>query len=61
MQYAQTAMVPRATIMATEVEWLKYIKADLVVLSYNLISFTTKPHVMLIYVAHVLLHRRTYH
>nr|CAD1823184.1 unnamed protein product [Ananas comosus var. bracteatus] len=30
-KYAQTAMVPRATIMATEVEWLKYIKADLVV------------------------------
>ncbi|OAY82449.1 L-arabinokinase [Ananas comosus] len=33
-KYAQTAMVPRATIMATEVEWLKYIKADLVSMSW---------------------------
>ncbi|XP_073000847.1 L-arabinokinase-like isoform X2 [Typha latifolia] len=30
-KYAQTAVVPRASILETEVEWLKSIKADLVV------------------------------
>lgn len=30
-KYAETAVVPRETILATEVEWLKSIKADLVV------------------------------
>ncbi|XP_022889317.1 L-arabinokinase-like [Olea europaea var. sylvestris] len=30
-KYVQTAVVPRASILATEIEWLKYIKADLVV------------------------------
>ncbi|KAL2503418.1 L-arabinokinase [Forsythia ovata] len=29
--YVQTAVVPRASILSTEVEWLKSIKADLVV------------------------------
>lgn len=31
-QYHQTAVVPRTSILATEVEWLNSIKADLVVL-----------------------------
>ncbi|KAI4379727.1 hypothetical protein MLD38_005984 [Melastoma candidum] len=30
-KYSETAVVPRASILATEVEWLKSIKADLVV------------------------------
>ncbi|CAI9760565.1 unnamed protein product [Fraxinus pennsylvanica] len=30
-KYVQTAVVPRASILATEIEWLKSIKADLVV------------------------------
>lgn len=30
-QYSETAVVPRASILATEVEWLNSIKADLVV------------------------------
>ncbi|KAH6836370.1 arabinose kinase [Perilla frutescens var. hirtella] len=30
-KYSETAVVPRETILATEVEWLKSIKADLVV------------------------------
>ncbi|XP_059634505.1 L-arabinokinase-like [Cornus florida] len=30
-KYSQTAVVPRTSILATEVEWLKSIKADLVV------------------------------
>ncbi|KAH9305865.1 hypothetical protein KI387_010269 [Taxus chinensis] len=30
-KYSQTAVVPRASILATEVEWLKSIKADMVV------------------------------
>ncbi|GLJ10428.1 hypothetical protein SUGI_0128050 [Cryptomeria japonica] len=30
-KYSQTAVLPRASILATEVEWLKSIKADLVV------------------------------
>lgn len=31
-QYSETAVVPRASILETEVEWLNSIKADLVVL-----------------------------
>lgn len=31
MQYHQTAVVPRESILRTEVEWLNSIKADLVV------------------------------
>lgn len=31
MQYHQTAVVPRESILGTEVEWLNSIKADLVV------------------------------
>jgi hypothetical protein len=31
MQYHQTAVVPRESILKTEVEWLHTIKADLVV------------------------------
>lgn len=31
LQYSETAVVPRASILATEVEWLKSIKADFVV------------------------------
>lgn len=30
-KYSQTAVVPRASILSTEVEWLKSIKADLVI------------------------------
>ncbi|KAL6501857.1 D-arabinose 1-dehydrogenase (NAD(P)(+)) [Orobanche gracilis] len=30
-KYSETAVVPRGTILATEVEWLKSVKADLVV------------------------------
>uniref|UniRef100_A0A0V0HLQ2 Putative ovule protein n=1 Tax=Solanum chacoense TaxID=4108 RepID=A0A0V0HLQ2_SOLCH len=30
-KYSETAVVPRASILATEVEWLKSIKADFVV------------------------------
>ncbi|CAN1799203.1 ARA1 [Linum perenne] len=30
-KYSQTAVIPRETILATEVDWLKSIKADLVV------------------------------
>lgn len=33
IQYHQTAVVPRASILAAEVEWLKSIKADLVVIA----------------------------
>jgi hypothetical protein len=31
-QYSETAVVPRDSILETEVEWLNSIKADLVVL-----------------------------
>jgi len=34
MQYHQTAVVPRESILKAEVEWLNSIKADLVV-SYH--------------------------
>jgi hypothetical protein len=32
LQYSETAVVPRDSILETEVEWLNSIKADLVVL-----------------------------
>ena len=32
MQYHQTAVVPRESILRTEAEWLRSVKADLVVL-----------------------------
>jgi L-arabinokinase len=32
MQYHQTAVVPRESILKTEAEWLGSVKADLVVL-----------------------------
>lgn len=31
MQYSQTAVIPRASILVSEAEWLKSINADLVV------------------------------
>lgn len=34
MQYAETAVVPWSSIIATEVERLKSVEADLVVLAY---------------------------
>lgn len=33
IQYVQTAVIPRASILAAEIEWLKSINADVVVRS----------------------------
>ncbi len=38
IKYSQMSVLPRASVLATEVEWLNSIKADLVVLTLN-VSF----------------------
>lgn len=41
MQYHQTAVMPRESILRTEVEWLNTIKADLVVMLLRMLTPTT--------------------